>query len=102
MYYPKCKIYNDGGHFIAIPPTTRPFLRKRPKPLEKLIAVVDKNDDSEAIFDKENCKAKDEKSVNKPIISMETLKNKVKKTENEMSCVVIVVPIFAPIITHTA
>lgn len=49
MYYPKCKIYNDGGHFIAIPPTTRPFLRKRPKPSEKLIAVVDKNDESDTV-----------------------------------------------------
>ena len=43
-----------------------------------------------------------QKSVNKPIISIDTLKNKVKKTENEMSCVVIVVPIFAPIIAYAA
>lgn len=67
MYYPKCKIYNDGGHFIAIPPTTRPFLRKLPKPPEKLIAVVDKNDDSDTVSDKDNCEAKDEKSVNRSI-----------------------------------
>ena len=79
MYYPKCKIYNDGGHFIAIPPTTRPFLRKRPKPLEKLIAVVDRNDDSEAISDKENCKAKDEKSVNKPINNIKDVRLLTKK-----------------------
>lgn len=79
MYYPKCKIYNDGGHFIAIPPTTRPFLRKRPKPLEKLIAVVDKNDDSKAISDKENCEAKDEKSVNKPINNIKGVRLLTKK-----------------------
>ena len=79
MYYPKCKIYNDGGHFITIPPTTRPFLRKRPKPLEKLIAVVDKNDDSEAISDKENCEAKDEKSVNKPINNIKGVRLLTKK-----------------------
>lgn len=79
MYYPKCKIYNDGGHFIAIPPTTRPFLRKRPKPPEKLIAVVDKNDDSEAISDKENFEAKDEKSVNKPINNIKGVRLLTKK-----------------------
>lgn len=79
MYYPKCKIYNDGGHFIAIPPTTRPFLQKRPKSPEKLIAVVDKKDESEAISDKENCEAKDEKSANKPINNIKGVRLLTKK-----------------------
>lgn len=79
MYYPKCKIYTDGGHFTAIPPTTRPFLRKRPKPPEKLIAVVDKYGDNEAVSDKENCEAKDEKSVNKPINNIKGVRLLTKK-----------------------
>ena len=79
MYYPKCKIYTDGGHFIAIPPTTRPFLRKRPKSPEKLIAVVDKNDESEVISDKENYEAIDEKSVNKPINNIKGVRLLTKK-----------------------
>ena len=79
MYYPKCKIYTDGGHFIAIPPITRPFLRKRPKSPEKLIAVVDKNDESEAISDKKNCEATEEKSVNKPINDVKGVRLLTKK-----------------------
>ena len=79
MYYPKCKIYTDGGHFIAIPPTIRPFLRKRPKPPEKLIAVVDKNDDSETVSDKTNCEAIEEKSVNKPINDIKGVRLLTKK-----------------------
>lgn len=40
MPYQKCKIYNDGSHFIAIPHTTRPAVPKRYHP-EELIEVVD-------------------------------------------------------------
>ena len=40
MPYQKCKIYNDGSHFIAIPHTTRPAVPKRYHP-EKVIEVVD-------------------------------------------------------------
>ena len=79
MYYPKCKIYNDGVNFIAIPPTTRPFIRKRPKPSEKLIAVVDKNDESDTVSGKDNCEAKDEKSVNKPINNIKGVRLLTKK-----------------------
>lgn len=39
MPYPKCKIYSDGGHYIAIPHTTRPY-RPRKKPKEEVIAVT--------------------------------------------------------------
>ena len=38
MAHEECKIYFDGSHFIAIPKTTRPNL-KRPRPPEELIAV---------------------------------------------------------------
>ena len=40
MPYQKCKIYNDGSHFIAIPHTTRPAAPKRYRP-EEVIDVVD-------------------------------------------------------------
>lgn len=40
MPYQKCKIYNDGSHFIAIPHTTRPASPKRYHP-EEVIEVVD-------------------------------------------------------------
>lgn len=40
MPYQKCKIYNDGSHFIAIPHTTRPAVPKRYQP-EEVIEVVD-------------------------------------------------------------
>lgn len=40
MPYQKCKIYNDGSHFIAIPHTTRPAAPKRYHP-EEVIEVVD-------------------------------------------------------------
>ena len=40
MPYQKCKIYNDGSHFIAIPHSTRPAVQKRYHP-EEVIEVVD-------------------------------------------------------------
>ncbi len=40
MPYQKCKIYNDGSHFIAIPHTTRPAAPKRYHP-EEVIEVID-------------------------------------------------------------
>ena len=44
MFYPQCTIYNYGGHFIALPHTTRSGLRQRPKPPDELIAVAEKTD----------------------------------------------------------
>ena len=40
MPYAKCKVYSDGGHYIAIPPTTRPKSPKHYRP-EELIEVED-------------------------------------------------------------
>ena len=40
MPYPKCKIYSDGGHYIAIPHTTWPY-RPRRKPCEEIITVTE-------------------------------------------------------------
>lgn len=41
MPYGETKVYFDGSHYIAIPHTTRPT-KRRPKPLEEKIVVVDK------------------------------------------------------------
>ena len=41
MPYQKCKIYNDGSHFIAIPHTTRPATPKRYHPEEENEVVDD-------------------------------------------------------------
>ena len=40
MPFPQCKVYSDGGHYIAIPHTTRPY-RPRRKPKEEIIAVTE-------------------------------------------------------------
>ena len=42
MPYPKCKIYSDGGHYIAIPHTTRPYKPRR-KPKEEVITVSEES-----------------------------------------------------------
>ena len=39
MPYPKCKVYNDGSHYIAIPHTTRPKSAKR-QHREEIIEVT--------------------------------------------------------------
>ena len=41
MPYGETKVYFDGSHYIAIPHTTRPT-KRRPKPLEEKIVVIDK------------------------------------------------------------
>lgn len=40
MPFPQCKVYSDGGHYIAIPHTTRPY-RPRRKPCEEVITVTE-------------------------------------------------------------
>ena len=42
MPYPKCKIYSDGSHYIAIPHTTRPYKPRR-KPREEMITVSEES-----------------------------------------------------------
>lgn len=43
MPYGECKIYSDGGHYIAIPHTTNPN-RRRKKPPEEEITVIDEEE----------------------------------------------------------
>lgn len=51
MPYPKCKVYNDGSHYIAIPHTTRPKLAKR-QHREEIIEVTN------TTLNSENCSVK--------------------------------------------
>ena len=45
MAYGETKVYFDGSHYIAIPHTTRPS-KKRPKPVEELITVVEEMEET--------------------------------------------------------
>lgn len=55
MPYAKCKVYSDGGHYIAIPPTKRPKSPKRYRS-EELIEV--ENNSQKAQLNTDNCIAK--------------------------------------------
>lgn len=79
MFYLQCKIYNDGGHFIALPHTTRPGLRKRPKPPDELIAVAEKTDDKTDATNAENNVIEDNKPVNKSINDIKRVRLLTKK-----------------------
>ncbi len=46
MPYGECKIYSDGGHYIAIPHTTN-SRRRRKKPPEEEITVIDEQNQAE-------------------------------------------------------
>lgn len=79
MFYPQCKIYNDGEHFIALPHTTRPGLRKRPKPPDELIAVAEKNDNKSDATNEANNVSNDNKPVNKSINDIKRVRLLTKK-----------------------
>ncbi|MGM9818137.1 MAG: hypothetical protein ACI30B_04045 [Paludibacteraceae bacterium] len=55
MPYAKCKVYSDGGHYIAIPPTTRPKSPKRYRP-DELIEV--ENNAQKEQMNTDNCTVK--------------------------------------------
>ena len=42
-FYPECKVYYDGSHYIAIPHTEKPY-KPRPKKQEEVITVKPQND----------------------------------------------------------
>lgn len=42
-FYPECKVYSDGSHYIAIPHTEKPY-KPRPKKKEEVITVKPTND----------------------------------------------------------
>ena len=41
-FYPECKVYSDGSHYIAIPHTEKPY-KPRPKKKEEVITVKPPN-----------------------------------------------------------
>ena len=51
MPYGECKIYFDGSHYIGIPHTTRPSIR-RPKPPEEEIVVTEKEAEPPIVTEK--------------------------------------------------
>lgn len=79
MFYPKCKVYNDGSHYIALPHTTRPGLRKRPKPPEEVITVAEKTDGKTDIVNKEDDALNNEKSAYKSINDINQVRLLTKK-----------------------
>ena len=46
-FYPECKVYSDGSHYIAIPHTEKPY-KPRPKKKEEVITVKPPAEPSEA------------------------------------------------------
>ena len=83
MAFGECKVYSDGSHYIAIPHTTRPS-KKRLKPVEELVTVIDEQDEpqmestpsnlddvpfpveEEIEVDKQDDNSKEERKENKP------------------------------------
>ena len=45
-FYPECKVYSDGSHYIAIPHTEKPY-KPRPKKKEEVITVKSPAEPSE-------------------------------------------------------
>ena len=65
MPYGECKIYSDGGHYIAIPHTTNPH-RRRKKPPEEEITVIDepqKAEENGTLSDDENAPVSPAKDI---------------------------------------
>ena len=50
MLYGEAKVYYDGSHYIAIPHVTR-FVRKKIKPVEKLITIDTNSDEKSSVND---------------------------------------------------
>ncbi len=48
MSYGETKVYFDGSHYIAIPHTERPA-KKRPKPIEETLTVIQENDEGSSV-----------------------------------------------------
>ena len=85
MPYGEAKIYHDGSHFIAIPYVPNPR-RRRPKPPEEQITVVDENADNETIgglseTDESinDTSKEDESSVAESVENCDEVKNKTER-----------------------
>ena len=71
MSYGETKVYFDGSHYIAIPHTERPT-KKRPKPIEETITVIQENDEGSA-----------NGNLTEPSVSLEQTDNNFEVLTNE-------------------
>lgn len=71
MSYGETKVYFDGSHYIAIPHTERPT-KKRPKPIEETITVIQENDEGSA-----------NENLTEPSVSLEQTDNNFEISTNE-------------------
>ena len=71
MSYGETKVYFDGSHYIAIPHTERP-VKKRPKPIEETITVIQENDEGSSI-----------ENLTEPSVSLEQTDNNLETLNNE-------------------
>lgn len=71
MSYGETKVYFDGSHYIAIPHTERPT-KKRPKPIEETITVIQENDGGS-----------DNENLTEPSVSLEQTDNNFEVLTNE-------------------
>ncbi len=71
MSYGETKVYFDGSHYIAIPHTERP-VKKRPKPIEETITVIQENDEGSSI-----------ENLTEPSVSLEQTDNNFEVSANE-------------------
>ena len=74
MSYAEAKVYFDGSHYIAIPHTERPS-KKRPKPVEEVITVIQEEEIDEGSITEEAIE---------PSISLEEKINDNKGEENQV------------------
>lgn len=71
MSYGETKVYFDGSHYIAIPHTERPT-KKRPKPIEEIITVIQENDEGSSV-----------EITTEPSVSLEQTDNNFEISTNE-------------------
>ena len=71
MSYGETKVYFDGSHYIAIPHTERP-VKKRPKPIEETITVIQENDEGSSV-----------ENTTEPSVSLEQTDNNFEVSANE-------------------
>ena len=71
MSYGETKVYFDGSHYIAIPHTERP-VKKRPKPIEETITVIQENDEGSA-----------NENLTEPSVSLEQTDSNLEISTNE-------------------
>lgn len=71
MSYGETKVYFDGSHYIAIPHTERPT-KKRPKPIEETITVIQENNEGSSVD-----------ITTEPSVSLEQTDNNFEVSTNE-------------------